>query len=128
MIHFPDKTLHRYTYTSTASGVYGETVLSYEYVDDILVDFQNESNQEVAHAYGVDLQNLYKVYTDKDTPLDDTDQLRDNDGNTYHIIGNVQLYTHFHNYKKAHLVLERKENNLTIPEVVVSDGSTDDNT
>lgn len=107
MIHFPDTTLQRYTLQTSGTGVYGETVEEYVYTDDIVVDFQNESNVEIAKSYGVELQNLYKVYLDLDTPLDDTDQLRDEDGNRYHIIGQVQRYPKFHRYTKAHIVRER---------------------
>lgn len=108
MIHFPDITLHRYTYTTTGKGVYGETIHGYEYCDDIIVDFQNESNVEIAKQYGVELQNLYKIYCDINVTLEDNDQLQDDNGNTYHIIGNVQKYPKFHKYQKAHIVLERK--------------------
>ena len=107
MIHFPNKTLHRYTYTLETNDIYGTKTRDYQYADDITIDFQNESNQEIAHAYGVDLQNLYKIYAETETQLNDTDQLRDDEGNKYHIIGNIQVYDHFHNYKKAHLVRER---------------------
>lgn len=108
MTFFPDTVLKRYTYTEQGTGVYGESINEYVYADDILVDFQNESNIEYAHQYGVDLQNLYKIYTDISNTLEDTDQLRDDDGNMYHIIGNVQKYSHFHNYLKAHIVRDRK--------------------
>ena len=108
MIFFPDKTLHRYTYTDEHVGVYGETIRSYEYCDDIVCDFQHENNQEYAHAYGVDLQNLYKIYVDESITLDDTDELCDDAGNKYHIIGNIQHYTHFHNYQRVHIVLKRQ--------------------
>lgn len=87
--------------------MYGETVKEYEYADDIYVDFQNENNVEIAKEYGVDPQNLYKIYAFIDTVINDTDQLRDSDGNTYHIIGNIQKYPKFHKYQKAHIVLER---------------------
>lgn len=108
MIFFPDTTLHRYTYTSTGTGVYGETVKGYEYADDITVDFQHENNEETAHEYGVDLQNLYKIYTDISTTLNDNDQLHDNDGNIYHIVGQVKRYPKFHRYQKAHIIRERR--------------------
>lgn len=107
MIHFPNKTLQRYVYTSSGQGVYGETISEYQYVDDVLVDFQNENNQELAQAYGVDLQNLFKVYFDINTVVNDNDQFRDSQGNKYHILGNIQVYDHFLHYKRAHLVLER---------------------
>ncbi len=107
MIHFPDTTLQRYTLHSSGTGVYGETITEYVYTDDIQVDFQNESNVEIAKSYGVELQNLYRIYLDQSTPLSDTDQLRDNNGNRYHIIGQVQRYPKFHKYAKAHIVRER---------------------
>jgi len=107
MIHFPDTTLQRYTLQTSGTGVYGETVEEYVYTDDIVVDFQNESNVEIAKTYGVELQNLYTIYLDINTPLDDTDQLRDENGNRYHIIGQVQQYPKFHRYTKAHIVRER---------------------
>ena len=107
MIHFPDTTLQRYTLQTSGTGVYGETVEEYVYTDDIVVDFQNESNVEIAKSYGVELQNLYTIYLDLDTPLSDTDQLRDGEGNRYHIIGQVQRYPKFHRYTKAHIVRER---------------------
>lgn len=116
MTFFPDTTLHRYTYTSTGTGVYGETVQGYEYSDDILVDFQHENNQELAHQYGVDLQNLYKIYTDLTTTLNDNDRLVDDEDNEYHIIGNVQRYSKFHKYQRAHLVRNRTK--------TISDGGT----
>jgi hypothetical protein len=87
--------------------VYGETVEEYVYTDDIVVDFQNESNVEIAKSYGVELQNLYTIYLDIDTTLEDNDQLRDSNGNRYHIIGQVQHYPKFHKYTKAHIVRER---------------------
>lgn len=107
MIHFPDTTLQRYTLQTSGTGVYGETVEEYVYTDDIVVDFQNESNVEIAKQYGVELQNLYTIYLDINTPLNDTDQLRDTEGNRYHIIGQVQHYKKFHRYTKAHIVRER---------------------
>ena len=106
MIHFPDKTLQRYTLT-TGKGVYGETIETYTYADEIIVDFQNSNNQELAHQYGIDLQNLYKIYVDINTTIEDTDQLKDEDGNSYHIIGQIMKYTKFHNYQKIHVVKER---------------------
>lgn len=106
-IYFPDTILQRYTYTDDKKGVYGETIQSYEYKEDILVDFQNENNNELAQQYGVDLQNLYKIYGDEETNINDNDQLRDNQGNKYHIIGKVRHYTHFHKYWKANLIKER---------------------
>ena len=107
MIHFPDTTLQRYTYNNNATGVYGETVQRYKYADDITVDFQNENNQEIAKEYGVELQNLYKIYLDLDVTLNDNDQLRDSSGNKYHIVGQVQKYKKFHKYQKAHIVRDR---------------------
>lgn len=107
MIHFPDTVLHRYTYTEDGTGIYGESIQSYEYADDITVDFQEESDAEIAREYGVELHNLYSIYADITTTLNDNDQLRDDDGRTYHILGNVQRYRKFHKYLKAHLVLER---------------------
>lgn len=108
MIFFLDKTLHRYTYTQTNTGLYGETIKEYVHADDIIVDFQNENNNELAHTYGVDLQNLYKIYIDLNVEINDTDQLRDDEGNTYHIIGNIRNYSKYHKYKKANLILERR--------------------
>lgn len=107
-LYFPNTTMKRYTYTKEATDVYGATTKTYEYADDIQVDLQNENNVETAKTYGVELSNLYKIYTDINTPLDDHDLLQDNTGNKYHIIGNIQIYNHFHNYKRAHLVIERE--------------------
>ena len=107
MIHFPDTTLQRYTYNNNATGIYGETVQKYKYADDITVDFQNENNQEIAKEYGVELQNLYKIYLDLGVTLNDNDQLRDSSGNKYHIVGQVQKYKKFHKYQRAHIVRDR---------------------
>lgn len=107
MIHFPDTTLQRYTYNNNATGIYGETVQKYKYADDITVDFQNENNQEIAKEYGVELQNLYKIYLDLGVTLNDNDQLRDSNGNKYHIVGQVQKYKKFHKYQRAHIVRDR---------------------
>lgn len=111
MIYFPDKTLHRYTQTTDGTGVYGETVTSYTYADDILCDFQNETNAEYAQEYGLDLQNVYKIYVDESSTIHDTDKLHDDDGNIYHIIGQIEHYTKFHHYKRVHIVRERRGGN-----------------
>ena len=107
MIHFPNKTFKRYTYTAEETGVYGETVPAYEYADDVQADFQHENNIEVARAYGLEKQNLYKAYIARDAIIDDTDVLVDDDGEQYTIIGEVQEYDHFHDYKRIHLAHAR---------------------
>lgn len=105
MIFFPNKTLERYTYTSEEKGLYDEDIIEYEYADTVLVDFQNENNQETAQAYGIELHNLYVIYFDNSTIINDTDILKDQN-RTYKIIGNIREYNHFLGYKKANLVLE----------------------
>ena len=107
MIYFPNMTMKRYTYTSEAKGVYGEDINQYTYTDDIIVDFQHENNQEYAKQYGVERQNLYKIYIDKSTILDESDVLVDEDDKQYMIVGEIQDYNHFHNYKRVHLVRSR---------------------
>lgn len=107
MIHFPDKTLHRYILTEEKNGIYGETIQKYIYADDITVDFQNETNNEIAHSYGVELKDLYKIYTDINTPLNPHDRLKDENKICYDIMGGVQKYPKFHKYQKAHLVRRR---------------------
>ena len=104
MIYFPNMTMKRYTYTTDGVGVYGEKTSKYTYSNDITVDFQNESNTEIAKQYGVEKGNLYKIYFPIDVEVDDTDLLIDPDDNEYLIIGEVKRYDHFHNYTKAHLV------------------------
>lgn len=122
MIYFPDKILHRYTYQeSNTTGAYYEDMHEYVYADDILVDFQNENNQEFRHLYGVDKQNLYKIYLDLDTPLNYSDQLHDDAGNIYTIIGDVQEYSHLHSYKKAHLILSSRGDRQHNDQVEVTD-------
>lgn len=108
MIHFPDTTLQRYSYNENSTGVYGETVGTYTYTNDILVDFQNETNQEIAHAYGVELKDLFKIYIDHDTTLLESDQLHNTNGDVYTIIGGIQEYKKFHHYKKAHIIRHRR--------------------
>ncbi len=110
--YFMDTVLKRYTYTDTDAGVYGEPIKKYIYADNINVDFQNENNQELAKVYGVELQNLYKIYAPLNAPLNDTDRLEDADGNTYHIIGQIQKYIKFHKYKKAHIIRNRSPRNI----------------
>ena len=48
---------------------------------------------------------------DVNVKLDSTDELRDDDGNIYTIIGKIMDYTHFHNYRLAHIVLDRHDSN-----------------
>lgn len=108
MIHFPNKTLQRYTLTQSGEDVYGATIQEYEYADDVQVDFQNENNKELREQFGVTKENLYKIYFNKDTNINDTDQLHDTNGDVYEVIGEIREYTHFHNYKKANLVKRRR--------------------
>jgi len=105
---FPDTVLHRYSYNEDGTGVYGEKVGSYTYTDDITVDFQNESNAQVAHEYGVELSDLYKIYLDINTTLCESDELHDDNDNIYTIVGGIQRYPKFHKYQKAHLKLVRR--------------------
>lgn len=112
MIHFPDTILHRYTYTKEASDIYGAITMEYEYEDDVLVDFQNETNNEIREAFGVARDNLYKIYFDKDTIIEDSDELHDDEDNIYTIIGEIREYTHFHQYKKANLIKKRRGGNI----------------
>ena len=107
MIFFPNMTMKRYTYTTSGTGVYGESVNGYEYAGDILVDFQNENNQEFAKAYGVERQNLYKIYIDNKVTINDSDILVDPDDRQYQIIGESQNYNHFHQYQRVHLIHTR---------------------
>lgn len=108
MIHFPNKTLQRYTLTQSGEDVYGATTSEYTYTDDVQVDFQNENNKELREQFGVTKENLYKIYFNKDTNINDTDQLHDTNGDIYEVIGEIREYTHFHNYKKANLVKRRR--------------------
>jgi hypothetical protein len=108
VLFFPNMTMQRYSYMQTGEpGVYGELVCEYVYQGDVTVDFQNENNSELAKQYGVERQNLYKVYTDISTTLNDNDVLVDEDGNQYQIIGAVQTFNHFHKHKRAHLIHAR---------------------
>ena len=107
MIFFPDTTLKRYTLTQASTGIYGEPRMEYQYTDDITCDFQNMNNIEIANQYGVELADLYCIYIDKDTPLEDTDHLVNDEGTEYHIVGGIQDYTNQLQYKKANLVRQR---------------------
>jgi hypothetical protein len=80
MIHFPNKTLQRYIPSKEETDLYGAKTMGYEYAEDITADFQNENNREIREAYGVDKDNLYKIYIDKNTQLEDTDELHDENG------------------------------------------------
>lgn len=105
-IHFPDTTLHRYACVETPGGVYGETITTYQYQDDIRCDFQNETNQEIAEQYGIELSDLYKVYVDLNTTVNSSDLFSDDENNTYDIIGGIKVYRKFHKYKK--IILRRR--------------------
>ena len=109
MIFFPNMTMKRYSHESSGTGVYGESISQYTYIEDIRVDFQHENNQEFAKAYGVERQNLYKIYINKDTNLGDADLLIDEDDKQYLIVGEIQDYNHFHDYKRVHLVRSRRD-------------------
>lgn len=109
MIFFPNMTMRRYVHENTGTGVYGESVGQYTYTEEILVDFQHENNQEFAKQYGIERQNLYKIYINHDIILEDEDVLVDEYDNQYLIVGEIQDYTHFHNYRRVHLVRSRRD-------------------
>ena len=123
MIYFPNKTLERYTLTINSTDIYDAPTKEYVYTDTVTLDFQESNNQQIAEAYGVELQNLYKAYLDSTTEFNDSDILYDPTlHRTYRVLGNVQIYTHFHNYKKLNLVLEREDATLlTKPEQEVEE-------
>ena len=112
MIHFPDTKLKRYVLVETPSGVYGETVGRYVEYDEFKCDFQDESYAEVAEQYGVELADMYRIYTNLSVELRNTDVLVDEDGNTYDIIGSIKEYKKFHNYKSAYLKKRRESSML----------------
>lgn len=108
MIHFPNRMLRRYSLVDVGeTGVYGEPLRVYHYVDDIICDFQNENNHEIRKDYGVEKHNLYKIYLDANTELQSTDKLYDSNGHAYVIVGEIQEYTTLHKYKKVHVIKER---------------------
>lgn len=107
VVYFPDVTLHRFGIVESQSGVYGETIQEYEYIDDIQVDLQDNGNHEIAHTYGIELSDLFKIYLDINTPLNDSDLLKDDTGTEYTIIGGVNVYRKFHQYKMANLKRRR---------------------
>lgn len=109
MLYFKDKTLQQYKLTGESIGTYGETVKTYQYHGDIQVDFQNENNEETRELYGVEKQNLYKIYVDSSINIDNSDKFVDENNNIYIIIGEVEMYTKFHNFQKVHLIKQRGE-------------------
>ena len=108
MIFFNNTDLKVYRLTSTATGLYGETERKYIYSHVINVDFQNENNNEIKKMYGVEKQNMYKIYMDITADLEDTDRLKDAHNNCYEIVGEIREYAHFHKYKKVNLIKLRK--------------------
>lgn len=106
-LFFPNMKMKRYTRTPHGKGVYGEKVKQYTYTGDINVDFQHENNQEIARRYGVERENLYKIYINLDTTLMDDDLLVDHNGLEYQVVGEIQDYNHFHNYRRVHLQRSR---------------------
>lgn len=102
---FKNTLLKVYTLTpAAAAGLYGEPVEQYTPAGNLFVDFQNENNNELRKMYGVERQNLYKIYFDLNEDIKDTDILEDPDGTKYEIIGQIQKYKQFHKYQKAHII------------------------
>ena len=108
MVFFPNETMDIYSICEEDYDYYGKKT-NYTYKETVEVDIQPYSPTSSLREFGKILQDTYKVYLDKDTIINDTDQLIINN-NKYEIIGSVENWNHkILPHKKILIKKQRKE-------------------
>ena len=77
-----------FSYTdSLVKDAYGNFKKEYIYRETVPVDFQASSRRDKLTEAGEILQDTYKIYLDVNVTVNSNDIFKDEDGNTYTIIG-----------------------------------------
>lgn len=117
MPYYPNTTMDIFNYVdSDEKDAYGNPIKSYVYYTTINVDFQPSSRNDRLTEAGEILQDTYRVYIDENVNVDSTDIFRDQEGNTYTIIGTPILNNRFKLTKHKKIELQKTNKPIKVKE------------
>ena len=97
MVYFPNMSMDICSYTDTeVTDAYGNPRKAYVYRETVPVDFQTGSRNDRLTDAGELLKDTYKIILDVNVTVNPTDIFRDQEGNTYTIIGTPIVNNRFH--------------------------------
>lgn len=117
MPYYPNLEMDICSYTdSEHTDAYGNPHKEYVYRETIPVDFQPSSRNDRLTEAGEILQDTYRVYIDENVNVDSTDIFRDQEGNTYTIIGTPILNNRFKLTKHKKIELQKTNKPIKVKE------------
>lgn len=120
MVYFPNKQLDIYSYVDLPTlDAYGNPKKGYMYRETISVDFQASSRKDTLSQAGELLQDVYKLYIDSKITINANDIFKDENGDTYSIIGSPVLNSRFKATK--HHKIEVQKTNKPIKTIEVDE-------
>lgn len=122
MVFFPNEKIELWEYQDSEIkyNIYGEPEEEYILKTIVSCDIQPMSPQDNIKSFGKILQDTYKIYLDKNTPITDTMIIRIvGKPDTYKITGTPMLNNHLLHHKKVILKKQRKPTPL--PDTITKD-------
>ena len=119
-MYFPNTTMDIYTYTDLSeTDAYGNSKKGYVYYTTIDVDFQASSRRDKLTEAGELLQDTYKIYIDSEITINANDIFKDEDGNTYTIIGTPIVNNRFNLTKHKKVELQKTNKPIKVEPIKV---------
>lgn len=119
-MYFPNTTMDIYTYTDLSeTDAYGNSKKGYVYRETIPVDFQASSRRDKLTEAGELLQDTYKIYIDSKITINANDIFKDEDGNTYTIIGTPIVNNRFNLTKHKKVELQKTNKPIKVEPIKV---------
>lgn len=119
-MYFPNTTMDIYNYTDLSeTDAYGNSKKGYVYYTTIDVDFQASSRRDKLTEAGELLQDTYKIYIDSEITINANDIFKDEDGNTYTIIGTPILNNRFKITKHKKIELQKTNKPIKVEPIKV---------
>ena len=116
-MYFPNTTRQIFTYTDLSeTDAYGNSKKGYVYRETVPVDFQASSRRDKLTEAGELLQDTYKIYLDVNVEVHANDIFKDEDGNTYTVIGTPILNNRFKITKHKKIELQKTNKPIKVVE------------
>ena len=116
-MYFPNTTMQIFTYTDLSeTDAYGNSKKGYVYRETVPVDFQASSRRDKLTEAGELLQDTYKIYLDVNVEVHANDIFKDEDGNTYTVIGTPILNNRFKITKHKKIELQKTNKPIKVVE------------
>lgn len=116
-MYFPNTTMQIFTYTDLSeTDAYGNSKKGYVYRETVNVDFQASSRRDTLTEAGELLQDTYKIYLDVNVEVNTNDIFKDEEGNTYTIIGTPILNNRFKITKHKKVELQKTNKPIKVVE------------